>query len=98
MLYDPFADLSQGDLRVGSLQHCRSQTQQYIATPVVVRQAAGRVGQVGRTLEQAGTLAVHIQRPAGLAGEPLAQALGLAPYGGKVSVPWRHERTHQQAT
>ncbi|MNN81333.1 hypothetical protein D3C81_1981510 [compost metagenome] len=38
-----------------------------------------------------------MQRPAGLAGEPLAQALGLATYGGEIPMPWRHERAHQQA-
>ena len=93
------AQQAQRDLRVGALQHRAGQAQQHVAAPVIAGQAAGGVGhlgRIGRALVEPGAVALDHQGPAGLAQEPLAQPLGLAPHRRKGLVAGVHQRAHQQ--
>ena len=86
LLHDPLADQPQGDLWIGPFQYRTGQAQEHVAASVVAREATGRIGQIGGALEQARSLTIHVQGPAGFSREPFAQAVGLASHGGKVGM------------
>jgi hypothetical protein len=95
-LQQSFSQQPQRDLRVGALEHRASEAQQHIAAAIVAGQAARGIDQVRRPLVEARAVAFDMENPAGLAGKPFAQPLGMAAHGGEVLVRCIHKRRHQQ--
>jgi hypothetical protein len=95
-LQQPLAQQPQRDLRIGALQHGAGEAQQHVAAAVVAVEPAHGTGEIGRSLEEARGVAVHLQHPAGLAQEPFAQRLGMPVDLGKALVLPPEQRPHQQ--
>jgi hypothetical protein len=95
-LHQAFSEQLQGDLRISSFEYGTRKAEQDIAVPVVVRQPARIVREVRGPLEEPSTLALDVQRPAGLSRKPVAQSSGLATYRREGVVIRRHQRLQQQ--